>query len=183
MMFPSPQSARLLVRRTHATCVDEVSRLYVEVIGAWLAEERIERSGNPDNEDEPFSETAQNIFKAQLLALMVKLRGIRTYISQAGFEVSLRGDWPAEEYGALLTSQLATLEALAQLGVALVRLDGRWRRKLVTTTAFLNSNLVSLIILLQRSVYPSLNCCYEDIGRYLDFRARFDGSSIRITST
>lgn len=147
MLFPSPQSSRLLVRRTHATCIDEVGRIYSAIIGAWLAEDRLDTSSALSSSDSkrdvsPFSLLAQKKARARMLALYVKLGEIRLSIEQAGFEISMRGDWPQKTYNKLLETQLRVLEALAQLGGALVRLDPEWRRLLVRKTAFLNPNLV-----------------------------------------
>lgn len=153
MMLPTPTSARLVVRRTHATCIEEVGRLYAGVVGSWLREEHIDEAVLSGEKGEkaasvaapdpsPFSVEMQKRSRARMLALYVKLKGIKTSISQAGFEVSLRGDWPEREYSELLERQLAVVGALSQVGLSLIHLDPTWRRLLVTRTAFLNPNLV-----------------------------------------
>lgn len=57
----------------------------------------------------------------------------------------MKGDWPKQEYFRLLRLQLALLQALGQLGQALVRLEPKWRKRIVQETAFLNQPLVSLL--------------------------------------
>ncbi|BGP43100.1 hypothetical protein JCM10449v2_007124 [Rhodotorula kratochvilovae] len=159
MLIP-PQSSRRLVRRTHATCVQELGRLYTAIVSEWLSEERYgessaasaagEESG-AGKEEEPFSSASRQVGRARMLALRVKLNSSRVVIEQAAFELSLRGDWPKENYHRLLTLQLALLQALAQLGQALIRLDHDWRSRLVHETAFLNQPLVRLLSLLTRT--------------------------------
>ncbi|GAA6043841.1 hypothetical protein JCM8097_007230 [Rhodosporidiobolus ruineniae] len=146
-MFLPPQSSRVLVRRTHATCIHELGRVYTFIISAWLREELEPNSSSSmvaeEAEGGGFSPTARKAARARMLALRVKLNTTRVAIVQAPYEVSLRGDWPKEEYHALLSLQLQLLQALAQLGQALVRLDPEWRKALVHETAFLNQALIA----------------------------------------
>ncbi|KPV71578.1 uncharacterized protein RHOBADRAFT_31005 [Rhodotorula graminis WP1] len=151
-----PQSSRRLVRRTHATCVHELGRLYTAIVSEWLSEEGYDESASVDRErdgskegadlrerDEPFSAATRQVGRAKMLALRVKLNSSRIAIEQAAFEPSLRGDWPKDNYTRLLTLQLALLQALAQLAQALIRLDHTWRERLVHETAFLNQPLLA----------------------------------------
>lgn len=152
MMFPSPQSTRLLVRRTHATCIDQIGRLYAATLSAWLSEERRssaqENGATVENLDDhlpsAFTQSVQKTARARMLAIWTKLNGTKASILQSSYELSLRGDWPKKEYLHLLETQLSLVQALAQLGQALTRLDPHWRRTLVKQTAFLNPNLVGL---------------------------------------
>ncbi|GAA5844609.1 hypothetical protein JCM11251_002242 [Rhodosporidiobolus azoricus] len=149
MLLP-PASTRLLVRRTHATCMHELGRIYTIIISEWLREEQRYR---PQEDQAPssslpsgagsFSPALRKTARARMLALRVKLNSTRAAIVQAPYEISLRGDWPEDEYLRLLTLELALLQALAQLGQALVRLAPEWRRALVNETAFLNQPLIA----------------------------------------
>ncbi|KAM0749035.1 hypothetical protein T439DRAFT_327526 [Meredithblackwellia eburnea MCA 4105] len=149
MLFPKSVSARHLVRRTHATCIEEIGKIYAAVVGAWLREQQtdeIEDSkalGEDKAEASPFSVATQKQVRARMLALFLKLRGIKMSIGHAGFELSMRGDWPIKEYTSLLEHESAILQALSQVGLSLVHLDAEWRRLLVVRTAFLNPNLIA----------------------------------------
>ncbi|GAA5952078.1 hypothetical protein JCM10213_005355 [Rhodosporidiobolus nylandii] len=144
MVLP-PVSTRSLVRRTHATCIQEIGRVHSLIVSAWMREEqdRADPATSRNTASTPFSPAAQKAARARLLALRVKLNATRAAILQSGYEISLRGDWPAGEYSQLLTLQLALLQALAQLGQALVRLSPEWRKALVHETAFLNQPLIA----------------------------------------
>ncbi|GAA5916520.1 hypothetical protein JCM6882_003571 [Rhodosporidiobolus microsporus] len=149
MLLP-PVSTRLLVRRTHATCLNELGRLYTLIISEWLREEQRFRHLPPSEaplEETPsssgFSPAVRKAGRARMLAVRVKLNSTRAAIVQAGYEISLQGDWKAEENSQLLTLELALLQALAQLAQALVRLSPEWRRALVHETAFLNPPLIA----------------------------------------
>ncbi|GAA5871160.1 hypothetical protein JCM8547_001473 [Rhodosporidiobolus lusitaniae] len=151
MLLP-PVSTRLLVRRTHATCMQELGKLYTTIISAWLREEQQEHGKNgtaSSDEKEPnalstsFSPAAQKAARARMLAVRVKLNTTRPAIEQSTYEISLRGDYPEDEYLQLLGLQLQLLQALAQLGQALVRLAPEWRKALVRETAFLTQPLIA----------------------------------------
>ncbi|GAA5916631.1 hypothetical protein JCM5296_002963 [Sporobolomyces johnsonii] len=137
MMLPPVSSSRQLVRLTHSTCISELGRIYTGIISAWLGEEQSSESASG------FSLSAQKAARARMLALRLKLNSSRVSILQSTYEISLRGDWPKSEYLDLLRIQLHLLQALGQVGHALVRLDSEWRRKLLNTTAFLNQPLIA----------------------------------------
>ncbi|GAA5938678.1 hypothetical protein JCM1841_000639 [Sporobolomyces salmonicolor] len=137
MMLPPVSSSRQLVRLTHSTCISELGRIYTGIISAWLGEEQSGASASG------FSLSAQKAARARMLALRLKLNSSRVSILQSTYEISLRGDWPKPEYLDLLRIQLHLLQALGQVGHALVRLDSGWRRKLLNTTAFLNQPLIA----------------------------------------
>lgn len=154
MLFPRPQTTRQLVRRTHATCIHEIGRLYGAIISGWISEELKSRPAKSaeekvNNQDDHLPSSSisslaiQHAARARMLALWNKLNSTRERIRQSAYEPSLRGDWPQEEYTRLLDVQLQLVQALAQLGSALTRLGPGWRRVLVRRTAFLNCNLVS----------------------------------------
>lgn len=142
------------MRRTHATCIRELARLYTVVLAAWLREEHLSAT-------EAFAPAEQKRARERMLALRLKLNANRVALGQASYELSLRGDFPLEAHTRLVTTQFVLLQALAQLGQALVRLDPRWRTQLVQHTAFLNrpliadvSSLLALISLALRENTP-----------------------------
>lgn len=154
-MLVPPQSTRLLVRRTHATCIDRIGRMYAATLSAWLSEERhdaAELNGTELPEEHPsvFTESLQKSARSSMLAVWVKINGSKAAILQSSYELSLRGDWPRREYLHLLETQLGLVQSIAQLGSALTRLDPAWRRTLVRSTAFLNPNLVSVGAMVRR---------------------------------
>jgi hypothetical protein len=154
MLLP-PVSTRTLVRRTHATCINELGRLYTTIVSSWIQES----AADSDTESTPFSPTAQKTARARMLALRVKLNSTAAAIEQAGYEVGLRGDFPADEYTALLALQLQMLQALGLLGQALVRMSPEWRLALVHETAFLNQPLVRLSACFSiQKVLTSISC-------------------------
>jgi len=77
-----------------------------------------------------------------MLALRLKLNSSRIAIFQATYEINLRGDFPQEAYLELFRTQMHLLQALGSVGHSLMRLDRTWRKRLVSTTAFLNQPLV-----------------------------------------
>lgn len=146
MLLP-PQSTRRLVRRTHATCIQELARVYTLVISAWLREERYDQvvaaSGVAGAGPVPFAPAQQKRARERMLALRLKLNDNRIAVMQASYELSLRGDYPKGPHMLLVTTQFVLLQALSQLGQALVRLDSKWRTQLVHRTAFLNQPLIA----------------------------------------
>ncbi|BGP57915.1 hypothetical protein JCM8202v2_005569 [Rhodotorula sphaerocarpa] len=151
MILPPTNSSRRLVRRTHAKCLEQLGRVYAAVTSLWIEEQRREdRQAKPVElpngegcEDAPFGEAAQKAARARLFAIRNKLNSTKAANAVAGLELTLRGDWPKNEYFRLLRVQLGIMQALGQLGQALVRLDPVWRRQLVHETAFLNQPLVA----------------------------------------
>ncbi|GAA6063210.1 hypothetical protein JCM10212_006843 [Sporobolomyces blumeae] len=139
MLFPA-QSSRVYVRKTHATTIQALGRVYTGILSAWV---RDSATTGDDKDVEAFSKPAQNAARAKLLALRVKLNASKIAIIQSKYEVSLRGDWPQDEYFELFRIQMHLLQALSQVGHCLSRLDPVWRRRLVTTTAFLKQPLVA----------------------------------------
>ncbi|GAA6023484.1 hypothetical protein JCM10207_006212 [Rhodosporidiobolus poonsookiae] len=144
MLLP-PQSTRLLVRRTHATCIHELGKLYGTIVSAWIQEDAGSSSSTaePEADGGAFSASKRKAARARMLALRLKLNSTQPAIIQSTYEISLRGDWPKKEYQQLLTMQLGLLQALAQLGQALTRLDREWRTRLSRETAFLNRPLIA----------------------------------------
>ncbi|BGP35025.1 hypothetical protein JCM10296v2_006855 [Rhodotorula toruloides] len=145
MLLP-PQSSRVLVRRTHARCIEELGQLYTSIVSSWIEEDvRTTKEGESAGEDgyRVFTPAFRKAARARMLALRVKLNASKTTIFQSSYEPSLRGEWPQEQYLHLLMLQLGLLQALGQLGQALIRLQSEWRRQLVQDTAFLNQPLIA----------------------------------------
>ncbi|GAA5839652.1 hypothetical protein JCM5353_003329, partial [Sporobolomyces roseus] len=143
MLLPT-QSSKVLVRRTHATTISKLGRVYSGILSAWIKEGAL--SDEPAA-DEPqsiaFSTHAAKAARANLLALRLKLNGARIASIQAQFEISLKGDFPQEAYLSMFITQMHLLQALGSVGHALMRLDRTWRKRLVSTTAFLNQPLIA----------------------------------------
>lgn len=137
MLLP-PQSSRVFVRRTHARCIEELGQLYTSIVSSWIEEDI--RGAQAD--DRVFTQGYRKAARARMLSLRVKLNASKANIVQSSYEPSLRGDWPQDQYMHVLMLQLGLLQALGQLGQALIRLDPEWRRQLVQDTAFLNQPLV-----------------------------------------
>lgn len=148
MFFPAPQSTRFLVRRTHATSIQELSQIYSAILSAWLNEDA---HGKGHSEDTASSETSPSIFnaatekaaRARMLSLRAKLNASKLHILQSTYELTLRGDWPKEEYMRILQLELNLMGSLAQLGQALKRLGPEDRRIIARRTAFLNPALIA----------------------------------------
>ena len=130
-------SSRAFVRRTLATCIDSTGRVYSGIISAWLSEESAE------NDSSVWTESTKKQARARMLAIHSTLNNCKVSIVQSSYEVSLRGDWPKDQYLRLLAAQLTIIQSLAQLALSLTKLDRRWRQALVRQTAFLNPNLIS----------------------------------------
>ncbi|GAA5846614.1 hypothetical protein JCM3766R1_005784, partial [Sporobolomyces carnicolor] len=81
--------------------------------------------------------------RAKMLALRLKLNSSRIAIVQSTYEVNLKGDFPKQDWLEMFRVQLHLLQALGQVGHALVRLDKVWRKRLVVSTAFLNQPLIA----------------------------------------
>ncbi|BGP73444.1 hypothetical protein NBRC10513v2_006855 [Rhodotorula toruloides] len=141
-----PQSSRVFVRRTHARCIEELGQLYTSIVSSWIEEDvRTTKEGESAGEDgyRVFTPAFHKAARARMLALRVKLNASKTTIFQSSYEPSLRGEWPQDQYLHLLMLQLGLLQALGQLGQALIRLEPEWRRQLVQDTAFLNQPLIA----------------------------------------
>ncbi|KAK4052703.1 hypothetical protein OIV83_001990 [Microbotryomycetes sp. JL201] len=155
MVFPRPQTTRALVRRTHATCINEIGRLYAAIISGWISEDRHDEEMT---EDEPlmkdseaksrsaFGQHVEKAARARILAVYLKLNGSHQHIVESAYEPSLRGDWPQAEYLELLQAQLTLLQAVGQIESGLLRLEPEWRRQLTHATAFLHSELVADVV-------------------------------------
>ncbi|KAM0786792.1 hypothetical protein ACM66B_002226 [Microbotryomycetes sp. NB124-2] len=155
MLFPRPQTTRALVRRTHATCINEIGRLYAAIISGWISEDQHDEE---TVEDEPliksggaqspsaFGQHVEKAARARMLAVYLKLNGSRQHIIESAYEPSLRGDWPREEYLELLQTQLTLLQAVGQIESGLLRLEPEWRRQLTHSTVFLHSELVADVV-------------------------------------
>lgn len=156
MILPPANSTRKLVRRTHAKCLEQLGRVYAAITTLWVEEQRREdrlRAKQVDSFDStskddslevaPFGQASQKAAQARMFAIRNKLNSTKVANVQAAFDLTFRGDWPQAEYFRLMRLQLALLQALAQLGLALTRLEPEWRKQLVHQTAFLNQPLVS----------------------------------------
>ncbi|GAA5970998.1 hypothetical protein JCM8115_004766 [Rhodotorula mucilaginosa] len=154
MILPPAYSSRTLVRRTHATCLEQLGRVYAAITTLWIEEQQLDDdfvakedrssgAGKSTDEVAPTSLATQRAARARIIAIRRKLNGAKLTAEQAVFELSLRGDWPVAEYKRLLRYQLGLLQSLSQLGRALVRLEPRWRKRLVHETAFLNQPLIA----------------------------------------
>ncbi|KWU42289.1 hypothetical protein RHOSPDRAFT_36164 [Rhodotorula sp. JG-1b] len=156
MILPPANSTRKLVRRTHAKCLEQLGRVYAAITTLWVEEQRREdrlRAKQVDSFDSttkndspdaaPFGQASQKAAQARMFAIRNKLNSTKVSNVQAAFDLTFRGDWPQAEYFRLMRLQLALLQALAQLGLALTRLEPEWRKQLVHQTAFLNQPLVA----------------------------------------
>ncbi|SCZ97335.1 BZ3500_MvSof-1268-A1-R1_Chr4-2g07145 [Microbotryum saponariae] len=155
MLFPGHQSSRLLVRKTHATCIGEIGRIYMALLSHWIAEDRHDAQKHSSEElvqprpeatsleFDAFTPAVQKEAREILLATWAKLIGTTQHIKESRYELSLRGDWPAAEYKSLLRAQVIMMQALGSLGLGLVRLEPAWRKMLIRSTAFLHPNLIS----------------------------------------
>lgn len=156
MILPPANSTRKLVRRTHAKCLEQLGRVYAAITTLWVEEQRREdrlrakqvdsfdsTTKNDSSDAAPFGQASQKAAQARMFAIRNKLNSTKVANLQAAFDLTFRGDWPQAEYFRLMRLQLALLQALAQLGLALARLEPEWRKQLVHQTAFLNQPLVS----------------------------------------
>ncbi|GAA5877972.1 hypothetical protein JCM3774_004770 [Rhodotorula dairenensis] len=160
MILPPANSTRRLVRRTHAKCLEQLGRVYAAITTLWVEEQRLADRGRGGSKHDqsfdsatkagtavdaaaPFGQASQKAAMARMFAIRNKLNSTKVANLQASFELTLRGDWPQAEYFRLLRLQLALLQALGQLGLALARLEPNWRKQLVHETAFLNQPLVA----------------------------------------
>ncbi|GAA5900035.1 uncharacterized protein JCM6883_006070 [Sporobolomyces salmoneus] len=143
MLIPT-QSSKVLVRRTHATTISELGRVYANILSAWIKEGNLpEETENDEPTSSAFSTHAAKAARAKMLALRLKLNSSRIAIIQSTYEINFKGDFPKEEWLESFRVQMHLLQALGQVGHSLVRLDRTWRKRLVSTTAFLNQPLIA----------------------------------------
>ncbi|GAA6009109.1 hypothetical protein JCM11491_005752 [Sporobolomyces phaffii] len=143
MLVPT-QSSKVLVRRTHATTISELGKVYANILSAWIREGKLPDKADADEPtSSAFTSHASKAARAKMLALRLKLNSSRIATIQSTYEVNLKGDFPKEEYLELFRIQMHLLQALGQVGHSLMRLDPLWRKRLVATTAFLNQPLIA----------------------------------------
>lgn len=109
---------QVLVRRTHATTISELGRVYASILSAWIREGNLPEEA--DDADAPtssgFSKHATKAARAKMLALRLKLNSSRIAIVQSTYEVNLKGDFPKQDWLEMFRVQLHLLQALGQVG-------------------------------------------------------------------
>ncbi|PPQ95766.1 hypothetical protein CVT26_015853 [Gymnopilus dilepis] len=149
MLFPTPLSSRVLVRKTLAAVIAESGNIIGGEIEAFLAEEERVRNGIYDQAPElgkdrlSMKERRVRRISGRVMAVSTRLRYIRPSLGTAKFEPQLSGTWPAEEYERLFTLQTRVLLSLALLVTSFAKLDEKWCSALVHRTPFMNPNFLS----------------------------------------
>ncbi|KAL1742634.1 hypothetical protein HDZ31DRAFT_42783 [Schizophyllum fasciatum] len=161
MLFPSPTSARLLVRRTLAATMQELGSVFAAEMETFLAEEaRYQR--HLEGLDSPSSETAASdenkpayrflnsnkeikIRKLadRILGVQARLQALAPSLKTARWEPQVQGMWPHTQYEKLYANQMKILSSIVLLVGTMSRLDPKWCSVLVHRTPFLNPNLLA----------------------------------------
>ncbi|PPQ76063.1 hypothetical protein CVT24_006853 [Panaeolus cyanescens] len=149
MLFPNPQSSRVLVRKTAAGVMTELGRVLGGEVEALLAEEARARQGihehvvfKPDEQEDELSEKERRVRRIakRVVDIATRLREIEPSLDTARYEPQLTGIWPQHEYRNLLELERRMLASLVLLISSFEKLDTRHCEMLVHQTPYLNAN-------------------------------------------
>lgn len=173
MMMLPPQSLRHDVRRSNASNIRAIARLYSMLLSTWLSdmetevnEEDSSSSSSSSDDDSADGDSVNSplpyakwrpIFHHRMMEVATRVQQLSIQTETAKWEGSIRGKWPHKKYERLVEIQAAMLNNLAQLSTSLVKLDPRWRRALLHRTAFLNPNLITDVMAVFGIVTMSLD--------------------------
>lgn len=162
MLFPTPVSARLLVRRTLAGTMQELGSIFAAEMETFLAEEAVYQKmgldsssevGAPsdDKEDDKPAYRFMNSSKEakirkladRILAVQTRLQALAPSLKTARWEPQVQGLWPHGQYEKLYHNQMKILSSIVLLVGTMSRLDPKWCSVLVHRTPFLNPNLLA----------------------------------------
>ncbi|KDQ30176.1 hypothetical protein PLEOSDRAFT_1111192 [Pleurotus ostreatus PC15] len=152
MLFPQPTSARTLVRKTVASSLEQLGRVFASEVDAILAEEAKGRKGiveRPDMGDQlegvevSPKEKRVRILAERMLTIATRLQTLTPSLDTGKWEPQLQGSWPQHHYQALHTLETRLLSCLGLLAGSFVRLDTNWCYILVHKTPFLNPHLLA----------------------------------------
>ncbi|KAI5832414.1 hypothetical protein K523DRAFT_344860 [Schizophyllum commune Tattone D] len=164
MLFPSPTSARLLVRRTLAATFQELGSVFAAEMETFLAEEaRYQRTlkgfdspssevaaPSGDDPDRPAYRFLNSNKEAKIRKLGDRILGVQTRLQAlapslktARWEPQVQGMWPHTQYEKLYANQMKLLSSIVLLVGTMSRLDPKWCSVLVHRTPFLNPNLLA----------------------------------------
>ncbi|KAF4566562.1 hypothetical protein EYR36_011993 [Pleurotus pulmonarius] len=151
MLFPQPTSARTLVRKTVASSLEQLGRVFSSEVDAILAEEAkgrkgiVEKPNIGDSEGVEVSpkEKRVRILAERMLTIATRLQTLTPSLDTGKWEPQLQGSWPQHHYQALHTLETRLLSCLGLLAGSFVRLDTNWCYILVHKTPFLNPHLLA----------------------------------------
>ncbi|KAF4605805.1 hypothetical protein EYR40_004595 [Pleurotus pulmonarius] len=151
MLFPQPTSARTLVRKTVASSLEQLGRVFASEVDAILAEEAkgrkgiVERPniGVPEGVEVSPKEKRVRILAERMLTIATRLQTLTPSLDTGKWEPQLQGSWPQHHYQALHTLETRLLSCLGLLAGSFVRLDTNWCYILVHKTPFLNPHLLA----------------------------------------
>lgn len=120
MMFP-PVSGRKAVRLRNATSITGISEIYAFLISTWIGTQPSQRhhqhgQKTPDHGHHAPASWIKD-FRNKLIALAEQIQVSRQMTELAKWEGSIRGKWPAEEYGQLVTAESDMISGLAQVSL------------------------------------------------------------------
>lgn len=133
MVFPRPVSSRLLLRKNMAKVTRQLNDLFVDVMEAWIARNRIhaqevERSGfankavadgdktvsSGDAIDKLWQER-EPVIRARFMAIATQVSSYPMQIGLASMDFHIRGRWPAERYVEIAAIHATLVEPLGAI--------------------------------------------------------------------
>ncbi|EIW75394.1 hypothetical protein CONPUDRAFT_169272 [Coniophora puteana RWD-64-598 SS2] len=157
MMLP-PVSGRKVVRLRNAKIIKNIQGLYSILMSTWISAAPIRtktrgtvvgdgetpgKSVSYGLPDEVVTEPWVNHMRSRVKALAERIQAARLLTDTARWEGGIRGHWPAEDYNALLDAESEMLNALTQLGSAMLHLDDDWRVKFLHRTQVVHPSFIS----------------------------------------
>ncbi|KAG9019733.1 hypothetical protein FRB90_011004 [Tulasnella sp. 427] len=167
-------SLRLDVRRSNASTIRAIARLYSMLLSTWLSDtdtpvneedstddtstSSSDRSTDDDGTDKPLPYAKwRPVFHHRMIEVATRVQQLSNQTKTAKWEGSIRGKWPHKKYERLVEIESTMLNNLAQLSTSLVKLEPRWRKALLHRTAFLNPNLITDVMAVFGIVSMSLD--------------------------
>lgn len=115
MMMLPPTSSRKAVRHRNASSINALSRLYSMLISTWISGNSPLGAAEENEKVPPKGDAWLKEFRKRLIGIAEELQVIRGLTSQAKWEGSIRGKWPAAQYTRLVDVQSEMISSLAQV--------------------------------------------------------------------
>ncbi|KAJ1021936.1 hypothetical protein NDA16_003698 [Ustilago loliicola] len=142
MIFPRPVSSRMLLRKNMAKVTRQLNELFVEVMEAWIARNRIyeqeaERAGfanqievsgekrisNADAIAKLWQER-ESVIRARFMAVNARVATYSMQIGLASMDFHIRGRWPSERYVEIVAVHATIVESLGAILSSVRAFDG-----------------------------------------------------------
>ncbi|KAJ1037946.1 hypothetical protein NDA11_007442 [Ustilago hordei] len=141
MILPRPVSSRMLLRKNMAKVTRQLNEMFVEVMEAWIARNRIyeqewERAGFANQIDGNGEKTSkadaiaklwqerEAVIRARFMAVNARVATYPMQIGMASMDFHIRGRWPSERYVEIASVHATIVESLGAILSSVRAFDG-----------------------------------------------------------